>query len=90
MFRHRIIWPGRIDKELWVVLATVLDRHFESRYGSEPNRSKIGSPGCQQTQTVNSGTVQSTSPYQSESGGFSAGCTAGPSVTTYTMLSFAM
>jgi len=30
-----------------VVLATGLDRHFGSGYGSEPNRSQIGGPGRQ-------------------------------------------
>jgi len=32
---------------LQLVLATGLDRHFGSGYGSEPNRSQIGGPGRQ-------------------------------------------
>jgi len=65
---------------LWLVLATGPDHHFGSGYGSEPNWSQIGSPGRQQTGTVDSGTVPSTSPYPSELGRFSAGCIAGSSV----------
>ena len=72
------------------MLVTVLDRHFGYGSGSKPNRSQIGGPDRQLTRTVYSGTVQSTSPYLSELGGFSAGCTAGPSVSTYNMLAFAI
>jgi hypothetical protein len=71
-----------------VVLAAVLDRHFGSRSGSEQNPGQIGRLGRQQTRTVNSGMVQLTSRYPSELGGFSAGCTAGPSVNIYTILAF--
>jgi hypothetical protein len=63
-----------------VVLATGLDRHFGSGYGSEQNRSQIGGLGRQLTRTVDSGTVPSTSPCPSELGGFAAGCLAGSSV----------
>jgi hypothetical protein len=37
------------DLKTWwgLVLATGLDRHFGSGYGSEPNRSQIGCPGRQ-------------------------------------------
>jgi len=72
------------------VLATGLDRHFGSGYESEPNQSQIGGPGRQSTQTVDSGTVPSTSPYLSELGRISAGCIAGPSVNSYNMLAFAI
>jgi hypothetical protein len=72
------------------VLATGLDRHFGSGYGSEPNRSQIGGPGHQSIRTVDSGTVPSTSSYSSELGGFPAGCTAGLSVNSYNMLAFAI
>jgi hypothetical protein len=40
-----IQWTNVNQVEL--VLATVPDRHFGSRSGSEPNRSQIGGPGCQ-------------------------------------------
>ena len=73
-----------------VLLATGLDGHIRSGYGSEVNRRQIGSPGCQEIRTVNSGTIPSTCPYPSELGGFSAGCTAGPSVNSYNMLAFAI
>jgi len=73
-----------------LVLATGLDRHFGSGYGSEPNRRQIGGPGRQYTRTVDSGTIPSTSPYPSELGGFPAGCTASPSVNSYNMLAFAI
>jgi hypothetical protein len=32
---------------VYLVLATVPDRHFGSGSGSEPNRCQIGGPGCQ-------------------------------------------
>jgi hypothetical protein len=37
------------EPSIWIrlVLATGLGRHFGSGYGSEPNRSQIGGPGCQ-------------------------------------------
>jgi len=75
---------------VYVVLAMVLDRHFGSGSRSEPSRCQIGGPGCQSTRTVDSGTVPSTSPYPSEQGGLSAGCTVGPVVSTYNMLAFAI
>jgi hypothetical protein len=54
----------------------------------ELNRRQIGSPGWQYTGSVDLGTVQSTSPYQSELGGSSECPPPGPSVTTYTALAF--
>ena len=72
------------------MLATGLDRHFGCGYGSEPNQSQICGPGCEYTRTVDSGTVPSRSPYPAAFGGFSAGCTAGPSVNPYYMLAFAI
>ena len=73
-----------------VVLATVPDRHFGSRSGSEPNHCQIGGPGCQHTRTVDSGTVRCKSPNPSGLGGLSAGRTAGPSVDLYNVLVFAV
>ena len=50
--------PHRRDRRPHIVLAAVPDRHFGSGSGSKPNPCQIGGPGCQQTRTVNSVTVQ--------------------------------
>jgi len=89
---HNNSIPGLPGTMFWVnlLLATVLDCHFGSGSRLELNHSQIGSLRSQYTETVDSGTVQSTSPYKSEFGGFSVGCSAGPSVNTYNMLAFAI
>jgi len=74
----------------WLGLATVQDSHCGSRSRSELNSSQIGSPRCQFTQTVNSGTVQWKSPIPSELGGLSVGHPAGPYVDLYNVLVFAV
>jgi hypothetical protein len=71
-------------------LTTVLDRHFGSGSGSEPNYSQIGGLDCSLTRTVDLGTIQSSSPYLSDLDWFSAGCTAGASVNIYNVLAFAI
>jgi len=68
------------------VLTTVLDRHFGSGSGSEPNPCQISGLGCQHTQTVNSGTVRCKSPNPSGLGGLSVGRPVGPSVDLYNIL----
>jgi len=72
------------------VLATVPDRHFGSRSGSELNRYKIGGPDCQYTRTMNWGTVLCQSSNPSDLGRLSAGRPAGPSVDLYNVLFFAV
>jgi len=42
---------------LYLVLATVPDRHIRSGSGSKPNRCQIGHPACQKTRSVHFGTV---------------------------------
>ena len=76
--------------ELHVVSMTVLDRHFGSGSGSEPNHCQMGGPGCLQTRTVNSGTVRWKSPNPSALGWSSAGRPACPSVDFYNVLVFAV
>ena len=73
-----------------MVLATVLNRRFGSGSVSQLNCCQIGSPGCQYTRTINSGTVQCKSPNLSELGGLSSGHAAGPSVDSYNALVFAV
>jgi len=75
---------------LSLVLATVLDHHFGSGSGSEPNQCQIGGLGCKYTRTIHSGTVQQNTPYPSALGRYSAGCPVGPSVNTYNVLAFAV
>jgi len=73
-----------------VVLATVPDRHFGSRSGSEPNRGQIDSPGRRYTRTVNLGTVRWYTPHPSELGGLAVGHLAGPSINSYKALVFGL
>lgn len=74
----------------YIVLATVVDGHFASGSGSEPNWSQIGGLGRKLIRTVNWGTIELASPYPSQLGGFSPGCPAGPSVNTYNMFAIAI
>jgi len=71
------------------VIATDQDRRFGSRSWSELNYCNICGPGRQYTWTGNSGMVQWTSPPQSDLGGYSLGCPAGPSVDLYNAIAFA-
>jgi hypothetical protein len=81
---------AEIDHMCYVELATVPDCHYGSWYGSEPNNCDIGGLGCQQTRTINLGTVQCNSPNPSGLGGLTAGCPACPSVDLYKVLVFAV
>ena len=69
-------------------LTMVPDCPFQFRSATKPNCYKIGSPGRQDTQTVNLGTLQWKSPNRSELGGLSAGCPVGPSVDSYNAFVF--
>ena len=71
-----------------VVLAPVPDSHLGSVSGLEPNRWKIGRPGCQYTRTVNPVTIPWESTNLSEMGRLSAGCLDGPSIDSYNALVF--
>jgi hypothetical protein len=76
--------------KLEVVLAMVADRQFGSGSGSDPNRWHIGGPGCQNTRTVDSGTVRCKSPNLSGLGRLSVGRAARPSVDLYNVLVLAV
>jgi len=71
-----------------IVLATVPDRDFGSRSGSNLNHCQIGSLGCQWTRTISPGAVRWYTPNPSELGRLSAGRLAGPSIDSIKALAF--
>jgi len=75
---------------VYIVLATIPDRHFGSGSGSKLNGCQIGGLGFQLTRTAHSGMVPWKTPNPSELGGLSAGRPAGPSIDSYKALEFAV
>ena len=76
--------------KLYLLLAMVPDHHTGSGSVSDPNWCQIDVPGCQLTQSVNSGTIRWQTPNLSALGELSAGHPVGPSIDVYNVLVFAV